>query len=98
MTRAAASLVALLLLVACQPTGMPMVINTHCGLGYVTIEYEGRLWKFADAGDSGQPPAGWHEIDTTYLNEVDGEPIARGPDGKDWRLVERLDQPPAGCI
>jgi len=59
-----------------------MVINTHCGLGYVTIEYEGRLWKFADAGDSGQPPAGWHEIDTIYLNEVDGEPIARGPDGK----------------
>jgi hypothetical protein len=102
MTRAALSLVALLLLAACSQntTGTPMEVTSHCGLGYITIDYDGKAWKFADADpDDGNAPAGWgFNTSVVYLEEVDGELIAHGPDGRDYRLVERTAEGSDGCM
>jgi len=101
MTRSAASLVGLLLLAACVQNiaGTPVEVYTHCGLGFITIAYEGKAWKFDDVVDSGNPPDGWANGDEiVYLEEISGQLIAHGPDGFDYRLVERLEERPSGCL
>jgi hypothetical protein len=102
MTRAALSFVALLLLAACSQntTGTPREVTSHCGLAPITIDYGGKAWKFADADADDHPrPARWgFNTSIIYLEEIDGELIAHGPDGRDYRLVERTAEGSEGCL
>lgn len=68
------------------PSGAIEIV-THCGLGFVRIEYEGTLWRFA-AGDAPNPPAGWG-FNTTVVELTPGPdgPIVIGPDGSEWPLI-----------
>ena len=61
------------------PTPLPsgsIQIMTHCGLGYVRIEFEGEVWRFDvdDHDNNGNPPPGWG-FNTTVVE------IRSGPDG-----------------
>ncbi len=73
-----------------DPTPLPsgsIEILTHCGLGFVRIEFEGVLWRF-DAGNDPNPPAGWG-FTTTVVELKPGPdgPIVIGPDGSEWPLI-----------
>lgn len=88
------------LVVACQPTGDPIRISTHCGLDFPVIAYQGRHWKFEDVGEQPNPPPGWdNPFDTIYIQRVEGNhAVVIGGDGKEWSLVETNLPPPDGCL
>jgi len=76
------------------PTPLPsgsIEIVTHCGLDFVRIEYEGRLWRF-DVEDEPNAPAGWG-FNTTVVQLKAGPdgPIVIGPDGSEWELIPAED-------
>ena len=67
--------------------------SAHCGLEGTSIEFDGRWWIFAAPDqEAGGPPPGGDEGNTLYVEEVDGQVVVHGPDGKNWLLVE-VDQP-----
>lgn len=73
-----------------DPSPLPsgaIEIVTHCGLGFVRLEYEGVIWRF-DVQDQGNPPAGWG-FNTTVVQLRPGPngPIVIGPDGSEWPLI-----------
>jgi hypothetical protein len=88
-----------LLLAACEApqvtTGTPIEVSAHCGIEETIVVFEGREWLFADAEPLSQPPPGWDDGNTVYVERVDGELVAHGPDGRDWRLIEK---PPAASF
>lgn len=101
--------IVLVVLAGCaqNTTGTPVEINTHCGLAFVTVDHAGQAWRFADA-DPDEPrspamasifPSGWEDgFNTVYLEETEDGLVAHGPDGRDYRLTERNDERPSGCI
>lgn len=73
-----------------SPSPLPsgsIEIVTHCGLGFVRIEFEGQLWQF-DVEEQPNPPDGWG-FNTTVVQLRPGPdgPIVVGPDGSEWQLI-----------
>lgn len=84
---------------AATPTPLPsgmIEIVTHCGLDFVRIEYEGRVWRF-DVDDQPNPPEGWG-FNTTVVELVPSPtgPIVIGPDGSEWPLIPAEPDPSPG--
>jgi hypothetical protein len=80
------------------PSGMIEIV-THCGLGFVRIEYDGQVWRF-DVGDQPNPPEGWGSF-TTAVQLVPSPtgPIVIGPDGSEWPLIRaEPDSTPGICV
>jgi len=80
------------------PSGMIEIV-THCGLGFVRIQYEGQVWRF-DVDDQPNPPDGWG-FSTTLVELVPSStgPIVLGPDGSEWPLIPaEPDSSPGICI
>jgi hypothetical protein len=85
-----------------SPSPLPsgsVVINTHCGLGFVRIEHEGRLWRFDVEEYPYNPPDGWSEIEVVQLRAGPNGPIVVGPDGSEWQLIPaEPDSSPRVCF
>ena len=74
-------------------------IFTHCGLGWVRIDWEGETWQF-DVGDEPNPPPGWgFNYTVVQIEPGPSGPIVTGPDGSRWELI-RADpaDEPGGCF
>lgn len=72
------------------PTPLPpgqLEIVTHCGLGWVRIEWEGETWRFP-VDDEPTRPSGWG-FNTTVVQIEPGPsgPIVTGPDGSQRELI-----------
>ena len=80
------------------PSGMIEIV-THCGLGFVRIEYEGQVWRF-DVDDQPNPPEGWG-FNTTVVQLKPGPngPIVIGPGVSEWPLIPaEPDRSPGMCL
>jgi hypothetical protein len=80
------------------PSGSIEII-THCGLDFVRIEYQGRLWRF-DASHDPNPPEGWpSEFAVVQVRPGPSGPIIVGPYGSEWELIPAEPQASPGiCL
>ncbi len=90
--------VAALILAGCSfgqaPTATPLptdfvAIDLHCGLEFVVIDWDDRLWRF-DIGEDAEVgiPPGWREAAVVQIVPAGDGANAVGPDGIVRSLVE----------
>lgn len=84
----------------CDATVDIIEINTHCGLEFARIEYQGSVWRF-EHGAVLESTERWPSFTTVFQIYVgESGPVVRAPDGSKWVLIptDPDDRPDLTCI